>query len=70
MNCIIQCDSHDKNMFLLKHRCPGSKYFMLDAIFHVDCLQDLVDDKTFDALKSLTPNEMLGVEFTLTLMEG
>jgi hypothetical protein len=46
-----------------------SKYWFLVACLHKDNLQDLVDDKTFAVIEDLKPNEMVGVEFNLTLKE-
>lgn len=68
MNCIIQRDSHDEAMFLLKYKTLN-KYWFLVACLHKDSLQDLVDDKTFAVIEDLKPNEMVGIEFNLTLKE-
>jgi hypothetical protein len=56
-------------MFLLKYKYPGDKYWTLVCLLHRDNLQDLVDDKTFTVLEDLTSNEIVGVEFNITLKE-
>ena len=72
MNTIIQRDSHDKDMFLVKHNCRNNvaPRFLLDFIIHIDCLHDLVDDLTYQAIEELAPGEILGIIFILKLTEG